>query len=118
MFEVLQLKPGNRLFVYSAFLFVNKSISSGQALTHLSQTMHNLWEILCCCLTFCITSISIGQAVEQALHDLQLSDLTGVILNNEKREKSPEIVINGQSNLQYERLPVKKVSMKPILIAT
>ena len=67
--------------------------------------MHNLSEIFSFSATCCLTSISIGQAVVQELQLVQLSELTGVILNNENREKSPEIVINGHSNLQYDLLP-------------
>ena len=90
---------------YFDFLFVSFSTLAGQELTHRSQTIHNLLEILFFSCTCCLTSMSIGQASVQALQDVQLSDWTGVILNNENFEKSPEIVINGQSNLQYDRLP-------------
>jgi len=84
---------------------VSFSTSLGQALTHLSQTIHSLCETLVFSVTSCLTSMSIGQAMVQALQPVQLSDLTGVILNNENLEKSPEIVINGQSILQYDLLP-------------
>ena len=37
----------------------------------------------------------------------------GVILKSEIGEINPEIVKNGQNILQYARLPIKKVRIKP-----
>ncbi len=95
----------DKIINYRAFLFVSLRTLLEHELTHLSQTMHKLSEILFFSATFCCTSISIGQISVQALQAVQLSDSIGVILNNEYFEKSPEMVINGQSNLQYDRLP-------------
>ena len=75
-------------------------MSSGHSLTHRSQTMQSLSETLLVSATFERTSISIGHTLVHLLHEVQLSESTGVILNSENREKSPEIVIKGHNSLQ------------------
>ena len=82
-------------------------------LTHCSQRIQLLLFILFLFFTKLLTSISIGQTLSHFLQSMHLWEFTGVILNNENLEKSPDIDINGQNILQYARLPKKYDRMKP-----
>ena len=62
--------------------------------------MQDLLKIRWLFFTETLTSTSMGQASLQTPQPVQLSYFTGAILKIENRESKPEIVINGQKNLQ------------------